>query len=461
MNLLAALDRLGRLGSDLGRGVLIAPVDATRECAELYQTVAALQESQPRSAQPRVDAVTLENARRRWNDGQPNIAGLSYREIRILCWDLDTALNPAFVRAVETHEAFRRKRIWIEGLAAAYFARWRIMHDPERLEHVLRVASRQPCAGKGWLALCGAHATDIFSAQAPAFLARNAFDRKTPIDMELARWNLDGHSQLREATVDAAIEEWVGRYIVPLERMADSRAVAELKILFEELLPIAGPSSAQFHEAVGKVILCKRAETAGAVQDAIQTWVLRSGRLGDPRHPTNLRKWNLMHPEATRRFKSWLAKGDLLFFFEFVIPDGQDPHGRKPFWLQYISQVEDSRVVLCAKDRDRLKRTTREQFSYGNITDSFEVSAFLMRFRAKHGDIIVVEFSKSGNRVYIHAAVPFEQHLGSLRSVEFRVGSERGLKHTSHLARFTHHPPGSWQREVRAYLASDHGIRPQ
>jgi hypothetical protein len=336
-----------------------------------------------------------------------------------------------------------------------------IPRDPDRLEQVLRTASRQPCAGKGWLSLCGTHGPEIFSAHANAFLARNAFDRKTPVDAELARWSLDGHSQLREATVDAAIEEWLRRYLVPLESMADARAITELKILFEELLPIAGASSAQFHDAVGKVVLSKRATAAGAVQDALQTWVVKSGRLGDPRHPRNLPKWNLVNPEAVRRFKSWLAKGDLLFFFEFVIPDGQDPHGRKPFWLQYIGQVEDSRVMLCAKDRERLERTSREQFSFGKVTDSFEVSAFLMRFRAKYGEIIVVEFSKSGNRVYIHAAGQFEQHLGSLRSAEFRVGSERGLKHVTNLARFTHHPPGQWQRDVRAYLAGEHGIRPQ
>ena len=454
------LNRLGRFGHDLRRGVLITPVDATTECADLHRVVAALQESQPRRVL-QADPVTLDKARRRWNDCRPDISGLHHREIRILCWDLETALNPAFVRAVEAHEPFRRKRIWIEGLAAAYFAGWRTMREPDRLEQVLRTASRQPCAGKGWLSLCGTHAPDIFSVRANAFLARNAFDRKTSIDTELARWNLDGHSQLRESTVDAAIEEWLRRYLLPLENMADARAITELKILFEELFPIAGASSAQFHDAVGKVILTKRAGAAGAVQDAIQTWVVKSGRLGDPRHPRNLPKWNLIDPEAVRRFKSWLAKGDLLFFFEFVIPDGQDPHGRKPFWLQYISQVEDSRVVLCAKDRERLQRNTREQFSFGKVTDSFEVSAFLMRFRAKHGEIIVVEFSKSGNRVYIHAAGQFEQHLGSLRSVEFRVGSERGLKHVTHLARFTHHPPSQWQRDVRTYLAGEHGIRPQ
>jgi EH_Signature domain len=460
MNLLDALNRLGRFGDDLGRGVLITPVDAMTECADLHRMVTALQESQPRRVLE-ADPVTLEKARRRWKDCRPDISGLHHREIRILCWDLDTALNPAFVRAVEAHEAFRRKRIWIEGLAAAYFAGWRTMGEPERIEQVLRTASRQPCAGKGWLSLCGTHAADIFSAHANAFLARNAFDRKTPVDTELARWSLDGHSQLREATVGAAIEEWLRRYLLPLDNMVDSHAITELKILFEELLPIAGASSAQFNDAVGKVILSKRAGAAGAVQDNIQTWVRKSRRLGDPRDSRNLPKWNLVDPEAVRRFKSWLAKGDLLFFFEFVIPDGQDPHGRKPFWLQYISQVEDSRVVLCAKDRERLQRTSREQFSFGKVTDSFEVSAFVMRFRAKHGEIIVVEFSKSDNRVYIHGAGQFEQNLGSLRSVEFRVDSKRGLKHETYLARFTHYPLGTWQRVVKDYLADKHGIRPQ
>jgi hypothetical protein len=461
MNLISAIARLGQLGSDLGSGALIAPVDAKLECAELYRTIAALQEAVPTGAQQAVDALTLENARRRWNKCRPDINALSSREIRILTWDLDTALNPEFVGALERHEAFHRKRIWIEGLAAAYFARWRMMRDPERLEQVLRVASRRPCVGKGWLALCGNHAADIFSAKAPAFIARGALDRKAPIDSELARWSLQGHSQLREATVEAAIEEWLRRHFTSHQRMSDVRATRELAILFEELLPMAGASSQQFHEAVGKVILWDRARDVGAVQEGIQGWVLKSDRLGDPRHPTNLRKWNLVDSEALRRFKSWLAKGDLLFFFEFVIPDGQDPHGRKPFWLRYISQVEDSRVLLCAKDRDRLTRTTHEQFSYGSITDSFEVSAFLMRFRTKHGDIVVVEFSKSGNRVYIHEATQFAKHLGSLRALEFRVGSEKGLKHASRLARFTHHPPGAWQREVRAYLADEHGIRQQ
>jgi hypothetical protein len=44
---------------------------------------------------------------------------------------------------------------------------------------------------------------------------------------------------------------------------------------------------------------------------------------------------------------------------------------------------------------------------------------------------------------------------------EFRVGSDRGLKHATNLAKFIHHPRGQWQRDVRGYLAGEHGIRPQ
>lgn len=461
MNVIGGLERLLQFGRDLGRGVLVTPVDASVECANLYQTVAALQESAPIHS-PLVDSLTLEKARRHWRECRPDISRLHNREIRILCWDPTTAMTTDFVKAIGVHPLFFRKRVWIEGMASCYFDSWRTMERPELLEAVLGAAARQPAAGKSWLAMCGSHSSDIFSSQAHVFLARSALDRRQPIEYELGRWNLAGRSsRLREATFEAAIEEWLRRYSLLFEGNSDwlTEASLELDVLLKEILPFAAPNSRQYYHVISHLILSKSAARDGVIQKQLQAWILTNSLLGDPRHPSNLSKWNLVTPDAMRLFKSWLAKGDLLFFFEAVIPDREDPHGRKPFWLQYINQVEDSSVALCAKDRERLERADTEKFSYARVADSFDVSAFLMRFRTREGDIIVIEFSKTGNAIYIHHAPTFEKHIGSLRSAQFRVGSSRGLRHETKITKLDHR--GQWQREVRAYLASEHGIRPR
>jgi hypothetical protein len=44
--------------------------------------------------------------------------------------------------------------------------------------------------------------------------------------------------------------------------------------------------------------------------------------------------------------------------------------------------------------------------------------------------------------------------LGTLRRTEFRISSERGLKHPSRLEKFNHVQPNyKWQGEVRNFLA--------
>ena len=40
---------------------------------------------------------------------------------------------------------------------------------------------------------------------------------------------------------------------------------------------------------------------------------------------------------ARQRLLQWLSRADIHFFFEHVLPKGTDPHGRKTFWLKYVS----------------------------------------------------------------------------------------------------------------------------
>jgi hypothetical protein len=156
---------------------------------------------------------------------------------------------------------------------------------------------------------------------------------------------------------------------------------------------------------------------------------------------------------ASQKVRSWLAQRDIVFFFDFVLPDRRDEHRRKDFWLQYVDKVQESQVALCPEDRFRLKAEVKEQMAYTNIRDN-KVSAFLMRFSG-HPDIVAVEFSQSGNAVYFYDANVFRTAVGSFQQLSFRVTE---LKHHSHIDKFTHYPPGVWQQRVRSFLAS-RGIR--
>jgi hypothetical protein len=136
-----------------------------------------------------------------------------------------------------------------------------------------------------------------------------------------------------------------------------------------------------------------------------------------------------------------------------------DPHGRKDFWLQYIEQVEDFNVALCDDDARRLRSSTRanERLSYWPVAGASDVSAFLMRFRGAQG-LVFVEFSKSGNALYVHNAETFEQRVGGLRPyIDNRTVVPRAfhlqndLKHRTRLDKQPHHV-STWRAKVTERL---------
>jgi len=92
---------------------------------------------------------------------------------------------------------------------------------------------------------------------------------------------------------------------------------------------------------------------------------------------------------------------DINFFFEHVLPDGTDPHGRKAFWLRYVSRVLMSRPLLNRDDEVRLRVTMQsqhEQMGHCGHVRGRESSAFLLDF----GPIVVVEFSRVNNACYLY-----------------------------------------------------------
>lgn len=389
-----------------------------------------------------------------WIDEGKNLKSLNLREIKVLCWHPETALDPAFVDGLTRHPSFNRKQVWIAGVVSAYFSNWRQMRSPEKVEALLRDVIGKYDGSGLWILKCRDHAADLFSDRAARYLAARLRAEGADVQATLNEWNLSQTSGLGPAVAAAAVEDWVYTFNRDSPRLSGQQAISRIEELTARLLTFPTISNEVFGKALSEVLVCDRVSSWDDVQRLLKLYILKHPRLRDPRLPINSARWNVISAEGRRRFVSWLAQDDLVFFFDFVIPDRKDPHDRKAFWLQYLGYVEDSRVALSSADRYRLRFQTAGAMSYANISDSMDVSAFLMRFRGKK-DFVVVEFSKPGNAIYIHAAEKFTEVLGSLRRTEFRLDSQGGLKHHSRIEKFVHRQPNDkWQRNVRDFLAS-------
>jgi hypothetical protein len=82
--------------------------------------------------------------------------------------------------------------------------------------------------------------------------------------------------------------------------------------------------------------------------------------------------------------------------------------------------------------------------------DHLTTSAFIMRF----GQIIIVEFSETGNAAHAFSSTVFEGRAGSLRSASFNF---KKLKHEANDGRILH--LAEWEYNARQKLAG-WGVRP-
>jgi hypothetical protein len=223
--------------------------------------------------------------------------------------------------------------------------------------------------------------------------------------------------------------------------------------LLTTLLPWSGWPVQEFHVVVGTTILYPITTRDTELQEAIIKLGLSDPRLGDPRLPRNTKNW-LGIQEARQRFLQWLSRADINFFFEHVLPDGKDPHGRKAFWLQYVPRVAMSRPLLNRGDEDRLRLTLqslKEKVGhFGRVNGG--TSAFLLDF----GPLVVVEFSQAGNACYLYEKPNSSKVITDFwTSKGFNVS---GLKDRALAVQPIVHRE-RWQTTL-AHLLAQYGIRP-
>jgi len=372
---------------------------------------------------------------------------IEQRAIRFLCWEPVVATDPKFQEYLDTHKVEIRARS-IQGLVYSCHRRWSeelafgstVRRVRERIEFYSGTKRLIQKWRDNISMLIGLYGPNEFGSLLEKV--------RQPIDKLCNTWGFDS----RTPYVLNAVQCAAHRCRVSL---IQDKTCADY--LLKVLMLWDGWPEAEFKTEASELILHPFAANDAGFRELLTDFILRDAknRLGDPRLPGNDRKWLGVSIEARRLVIQWLSRLDIVFFFEHVLPNGKDPHDRKPFWLQYLGRLVQSRPLLCESDRLRLAavldRNKDRVVNFGRMrTDN---SAFLLDF----GNIVAVEFSKVG-RVYLYDKGVFEKIIPNFWSnIPFQ--EQWGLKQPE-LADASEAHIGHWERRV-ANVLERYGIRPK
>jgi hypothetical protein len=451
-----ALDALQLLKAEpkiIRHNPLAMRLDGLKECAPLIKSRDDL-----RSRVGTVKSVTppLEPKRvwQRFESNGGDLNELNSLEFRTLCTAHEFAVQPKFVQALQSRPEYLNTSRCLYALVNSYFSRWREMASPEDLELLLKNAialhPRASPAIQRWRS-----AQSLFSAEAAEKLADFVVDRQSKIETVLKLQYVGLVTRLALMT-HAKAAELASQRFRDVESGSDEQTNLRYlewmikDVLTETLMPGA------LHAAVSSLILSRSAERSASFQQTLRSYVQNCPRLGDPRLRQFAPNWRDMDPEAGQRFLSWLAKENILFFFNTILPRNDENRRRADFWLRYHKQIKDFQVAISEQDYWKVKanKSTADLPLHSRVTQS-STSAFLMKFQGYGAEFIIAEFSETGHAAYIYDRAAFESKNVDLRTPFFQL--HRHLKHGGRKDRILH--LGTWESPARQKLA-ELGIRP-
>lgn len=449
---LTALQRLRAEGQVVQQrtSLAFAPEQA---CQKLATTVRHLREkaSTLPSVRPKVE---IKAVIAKFTAAGYDLSALDGQEFRALCCTEETAVQPEFVAALEKAPERLKNARCVFGLVTSYFASWRVMANPERLERLLR-KRLDADAGKNLILRKWRGSPDLFRASADQFLAREICEVPHKVEDVLKQYIIAPVSKLglaaRVTTAQSACKSFRSA-----EKSHDEQVcVAFFKWMTESVLSDVVPIEV-FADAVSSLIESNAAVRWGSFQSLLKAYVLRHKRLGDPRTREGALNWRFMSVEASRRYLSWLAKDCINFFFNTILPNTNENRSRRDFWLQYHDRIKDFQVAVSEADALKVKANQHKtDLLYHSRIDHPTTSAFMMQFEGWGGDYIVIEFSESGNAAYIYKRGDFEAQKLTLRTPRFAALNRLKFDQTH---RIFH--SGSWESRTRYRLASEFGIKP-
>lgn len=429
------------------------PIDGLKECAPVINARDNLR-VQVGTVKLSVPPLDPKRVWERFEKNRGDLDKLNGLEIRTLCAADEFATKPIFVQALESQPVYLKNGRCLYAMANSYFARWREMEAPEQLEELLKNAiNRYP--RKNPVVERWRSAQSLFSAKAAEALAEFVANRRSNVNTVLKLQYVGAATRLAVLTRAKTAEVAARRFRQSESSTDEVTNLSYLQwmiqgVLTDPLLPGA------LHHAVSSLILSRSAEKSESFQQTLRTYIQHHPRLGDPRLRQCMPNWRDMEADAQQRFLSWLAKENILFFFDTILPRNDENRRRADFWLRYHKQIKDFQVAISEQDSWKLKanKSHTDLPLHSRVTQG-ATSAFLIQFRGYETDYIVVEFSETGNAAYIYDRATFESTNINLRTPQFQLN--RHLKHERWPHRILH--LGGWEFSARQKLA-ELGILP-
>ena len=428
-------------------------VDVSHACQQLTGTLKTLRQklSIVKLDRPRLDVEKVWAAFAASNHDLNALNGLQFRT---LCSSEHTALQPEFIEALARYPDKLNRSRCLYGIVNSYFSDWRQMKSPAAVESLLtgvfRSFGRKNPVVQTWRSN-----GRLFSEEAAAFLTGQICDEQKSVDEVLKSYYVGPLTKLGLSVRGAAARS-AGERLHRLERSRDDEwSIRYLKWVVEGVLSdLTTPDD--FAYAVSALILSESAKRSEAFRQALRTFARDHKRLGDPRDPGSARNWRLIASEAAQRYLSWLARDNIIFFFNTIIPNNSENRRRKEFWLRYHDRIRDFQVALSEADLWKVKAIQKksELLLYSQVYHP-TTSAFLMKFEGYGGHFLVVEFSETGNAAYIFGMKAFEEQGVTMRTHRFDLSRHLRFDNTH---RIIHR--GDWEPKASYRLSSEFGIRP-
>ncbi len=447
IELLGCLRALSEAARGLEREIRDPLPEPSQRLGNLEAAVAGLGQAKPTKS-----LRCPEQYVKRWNEFLENEqCPLEPRAVRYLCWQPEIATSQPFQYYLD-HDDVHLNARYLQGLVRSCHVRWSVEFAKSQV--VTRVRDRLETykGANRLLSRWKENSALILGPKGAEEFGAEMIEKLEGIKPHCESWGIADETS---AYVQAAVRHAAGICRDQMDRVPEIR-----QYLLAELLLWTGWAPDVFKQEVSKVVLHPASTQVADVKESVTHFVLNDSRLGDPRLPRNRLNW-VGIGEAERRVIEWLSQLDIVFFFESVLPRGKDPHGRKDFWLRYVSRVARSRPLLSWNDRYRLegilKQKGQELAHFGSVSGF--TSAFLLDF----GPVLAVEFSVVGNACYLYnkneiaKIVPDFWTPKSFDLAELKQ-QELCLKRIIHKTRKSAWHTG-WQEEAQQTLAT-FGIRP-